>query len=426
MAERQALGIDISEYSRTGGINYALVKKNVQEGVYDFLIIKAGAGTSRSPLFEEQKQNVEQRGIPYATYHFTLPGQNMKEQAQKYVDWVGTDQPVYILDVETPLGGDRPPNRDEMREIIDEMVELTNKEPVIYSRMDVLQRIGFVNDARQYRLWIAQYLWDRSHLPSEKLQYHYLHDFTRDFSWSLPPSIQNTAIEENVILWQFSEKGKGPYYIYNLRTADPNFPIGKKSADLNISIKGRDEFMQLMFGGVSVATEVDAGEEEGEDQPVESTFPDMTNQDMLNLIFTAARPFTDDPWMDWIVRANLEYLAIPNANRSKPYTGPKIEDLPNLTAEEKAAISAVMMAQIDEGQPEEVPYPGMTNQDMINLIFTAAVPFTDDPWVNWIVRANLEYLAIPNVNRNKLYTGPKIEDLPNLTAEEKAAILAVM
>ena len=33
MSERQALGIDINEYSRTGGINYARVKDFVQESL---------------------------------------------------------------------------------------------------------------------------------------------------------------------------------------------------------------------------------------------------------------------------------------------------------------------------------------------------------------------------------------------------------
>jgi hypothetical protein len=63
---------------------------------------------------------------------------------------------------------------------------------------------------------------------------------------------------------------------------------------------------------------------------------------VLNLVFTAARPSTDDPWRDWIVRAHLKSLAIPVENRHKPYTGPRIEDFPNLTDEEKEAILAEM------------------------------------------------------------------------------------
>ena len=64
MAERQALGIDLNEYARTGGINYDLVKDFIQRGVYDFLIIKAGLGFTKSETFDEQRQNVERLDIP--------------------------------------------------------------------------------------------------------------------------------------------------------------------------------------------------------------------------------------------------------------------------------------------------------------------------------------------------------------------------
>jgi hypothetical protein len=120
----------------------------------------------------------------------------------------------------------------------------------------------------------------------------------------------------------------------------------------------------------------------------------------------------------------LEFLAIPAGNRSKPYTGPRIEDLPKLTKVEKEAMLAVMNTQGVPGEPVESTYPGLTNQDMVNLIFRAAAPFTDDPWRDWIVRANLEFLAVPSSNRSKPYSGPRIEDLPNLTEEEKGALLA--
>jgi GH25 family lysozyme M1 (1,4-beta-N-acetylmuramidase) len=423
MAERQALGVDINEYSRTGGDNFDLVKEHIQNGVYDFLIIKAGGGTVRGAIFDEQRENAERFGILYATYHFPLPNQDMRAQARRYVDWVGTQQPAYILDIERPREGPRPPNKAEMRTMIDEMEHLTGKQPVIYSRMGILQEIGFVDEARQYRLWMAQYMYDRSHLPAEQVQYRYFHDFTRDFAWSLPQSVLNTALEENVILWQFSEKGQGPYYVYNRHTQDPEYPTGKKSADLNISIKGRDEFLRRLFGEVPAVREEVEGEGEGRGRRTKPPYPGMINQEMINLIFTAARPFTDDPWMDWIVPADLEFLAVPPENRSKPYPGPKIEALPNLTKEEKSAILA-----LKDGQSRRVrgvaTYPGKTNQDMINLFFRASIPFTDDPWTDWVMRANLEYLAIPNENRGEPYTGPRIEDLPNLTDAEKEALLA--
>ena len=105
MAERQALGIDIHEFARTGGINYDLVNGFIQGGVYDFLIIKAGLGLNKSPLLDEQRQNVERLDIPYVTYHFVDPRVDMREQARQYVNWVGKGQPNYILDIESPSPG---------------------------------------------------------------------------------------------------------------------------------------------------------------------------------------------------------------------------------------------------------------------------------------------------------------------------------
>jgi GH25 family lysozyme M1 (1,4-beta-N-acetylmuramidase) len=73
MAQRQALGIDISHWSRTGGVNYEKVQKYVKEGTYDFLIIKAGQGLAESVLLIEQMKGAEQKGIPHTTYYFLDP-----------------------------------------------------------------------------------------------------------------------------------------------------------------------------------------------------------------------------------------------------------------------------------------------------------------------------------------------------------------
>jgi len=122
----------------------------------------------------------------------------------------------------------------------------------------------------------------------------------------------------------------------------------------------------------------------------------------------------------------LEFLAVPTANRSKPYTGPRIEDIPSIPEAAKKAILALIEApNIVFGLVDRI-FPKMTNQEMMLLIFKAALPFTDDPWNDWIVRAGLEELAVPNENRGKPYTGPRIENLPNLTEAEKKAILALL
>ncbi len=67
---------------------------------------------------------------------------------------------------------------------------------------------------------------------------------------------------------------------------------------------------------------------------------------MINFFFRAANnlPGHGQFWDDWIVPAGLSFLATPDtpAQRSKPYTGPRIEDLPRLTADQKQAVLNVM------------------------------------------------------------------------------------
>jgi len=219
--------------------------------------------------------------------------------------------------------------------------------------------------------------------------------------------------------------------VYNWLT--DNGDAGKRSADLNISIKGREAFMQEVFGTVPVIEKIRAVEPLN--QTLLPTYPDIDNQDMLDIIFEVALTFVlgrkhtpakRDPWRHWIVPAHLEYLSIPTFNRKKPYTGPRIEDLPGLNSEQKQALLVLIHPTNNRSRHFNRPFEGLTNHAMINLIFRAALPFTKDPWKDWVVPAGLEYLGVPRSNRGKPYTGPRIEDLPNLTDEQKNAILALM
>lgn len=339
MSERQALGIDIHEYSRTGGINYRRVKDFVQAGIYDFLIVKSGLGLYESSLWEEQKRNVEAINVPYVTYHFVDPDRDEKAQIRKYIDRVGSDQPNYILDVEIPYRGGRLPTRAELLTCCHEVQKLTGKRPILYSTMGILDSIGFRNDARQFKLWIALYKRMRT---DRRYFYRTFEDFVDDYAGTIPSTVRGTGLESNVILWQFSEKGDGRYYIFNARTNHPRWKVGAKDADLNISIEARQTFMQAMFGDDPGSTGGRGGVVVVGEQPQGPPYPGKRNQDIINWIFRAAAPFTNDPWHDWVVRAGLSSLAIPAANRGKPYQGPRIEDLPNLSDVEKAAILAAM------------------------------------------------------------------------------------
>jgi hypothetical protein len=349
---------------------------------------------------------------------------DIKKQAKHYVDLVGKDQPSYIADVELPYPvseGGRLPTRIELLTFLDELERLTQTRPIIYSRIQLLRLIRFMTAAENYKLWIAQYLWDRSVLPQEKVFYSFFNDFLDDYAGTLPPSVIGTGLTKNVLLWQFSEKGSGYHYIFNERTEDPRFTVGKKSADLNASIQERDTFMETMFGTTPppvIIIDDDDGGIEVEDEP---TYPDMKNQDMINLFFKVS---SEIQYWQWIKDAQLEYMAFPRENRTKPYTGPKIEDLPNLEDNEKDALLAALNGGTQE-LADQPTYPemGITNQDMINLFLAAS---SMSQYWQWIEDAQLEHMATPQHNRTKPYTGPKVEDLPNLSQEKKDKILAEM
>ncbi|MBC8507805.1 MAG: nuclear transport factor 2 family protein [Anaerolineales bacterium] len=252
MTDRQALGIDINQYARRGGTNFGLARDHIQAGVYDFVIIKVGLGFNKVDIFDEQVNGCIQHDIPWTTYHFPDPELNMVNQAKKYVDWMGSNQKSYIVDIESPRVGTPPPTRNQMRSYLGELETLIGKKPILYSNIDVLSTIGFINDARQYPLWIARYLYIRRLWPLQKKLYKKFDNFVDDHAWEIPSTATDVGLGEKVILWQFTHHGDGRFYIYNRHTNDPRFPDGMVNADLNISIKKRDEFMSEVFGDVHV------------------------------------------------------------------------------------------------------------------------------------------------------------------------------
>lgn len=256
--KRQAFAIDIDENARTGGINYDLVVKHIRAGVYDFLIIKAGLGMEPSEIFDEQRKYAEMYGIPYLTYHIPdphspnkdNPKQNMKLQAKLYADWVGKNQPKYITDIEVPGSHSRLPKRKEINSYLSELIKVTGNRPILYTRMNIIKSIGIENEAAHYDLWIADYADVKSDVKKERGRYRFIEDFLNDYKWALPVTVKNSKLEKNVILWQFSDAGLGPHYIYNEKTKHPIYQDGKKSADLSVSIKGRDEVLKKLFGKI--------------------------------------------------------------------------------------------------------------------------------------------------------------------------------
>lgn len=70
---------------------------------------------------------------------------------------------------------------------------------------------------------------------------------------------------------------------------------------------------------------------------------------------------------------------------------------------------------------EEPTYPGLVNQDLINLFLRVAAFVGESGW-NWLVQTGLEIIGLDRRSRFEPYHGPKIADLDFLTAEQRAAL----
>lgn len=397
----RAQGIDISKWQ----VSYDSTIK-----AHDFVFIKGTENIGIDPLFEQHAgeiANVPVRGV----YHFfrsigVEDSMFWKKQADHFLGVVEPhDFDVLFLDFERK--NNQPSIRfgEGARQWLDYVKEASGKKTLLYSNpasyQEYLVQYGqkWMNN---YDFWVAQYPFDRRW--DDQLN----NAISGDWHPRLP------AGHHDWKFWQFSADGnqKGP------ENGIPRQPwnVVPPAVDLDVF----NGTVSQLHSWLGIEPGVDGGVVGG----VAATYPGKTNQNMIDYIYEAAAPFTIDPWNDWIVRANLESLAIPDANRYRPYTGPEIKDLPGLTRKEKRAIQAVMKGEPIPDLQGEPTYPDMTNQDIINLIFKAAAPSTSDPWSEWIVPAGLEYLAIPDENRTKPYTGPKIKDLSGLDDIQKTAILA--
>jgi hypothetical protein len=74
---------------------------------------------------------------------------------------------------------------------------------------------------------------------------------------------------------------------------------------------------------------------------------------------------------------------------------------------------------------DEIPYPGLINQDMINIFYRAASVFGENGW-QWIAGEGLGYMAATRQMRYQPYKGPVIEDLSSLGEEQRQAMTTAL
>jgi hypothetical protein len=149
-------------------------------------------------------------------------------------------------------------------------------------------------------------------------------------------------------------------------------------------------------------------------------YPGLTNQDIINAFYGAGKLIEENGWI-LITQANLTHLA---QDRTAEYTGPAVPQLAGLDAD----LREKLLAEVNHllGMVSvETPYPGLVNQDIINLFYTAASAFGENGW-HWIARVGLTSLAATREARYQPYSGPEFQYLAGLNDDQKDSLLQAL
>lgn len=152
-------GIDVSRYQKE--ISWADVKemkvKNVAVG---FAFIKATEGFDiTDEQFEENIRAARQAGIPAGAYHYFIPSESGKMQAQHFLETVDLkkgDLPP-VLDIETVSGASVADLQQRVADWLDMVQKKYKALPVIYTNADFYKTF-LAGRFDKYPLWVAHYL----------------------------------------------------------------------------------------------------------------------------------------------------------------------------------------------------------------------------------------------------------------------------
>ncbi len=153
--------------------------------------------------------------------------------------------------------------------------------------------------------------------------------------------------------------------------------------------------------------------------PVEAPLS-LTNQQLINAVYRAAGQLAMPGW-HLLQKAGLSGLV---ADREAIYEGPSLTELSGLNDRERQALAA----EIGLAPPPPnltATYPGLLNQDVVNIFYRAAGQFNENGW-HWIGRVGLAHLAETRQTRYQPYTGPKFDQISLLDAARKAALQTVL
>lgn len=365
-----AAGIDVSHYQKR--IDWVKVKES---GV-SFAIIKATESNNFvDPRFDYNWTRTRQLGIPRGAYHFFRPKIDPRAQAQQFMKIAGqtlhsTDLPP-VLDIEASpefvrLEWTELKVEERLRRVkvwLETIESETGRKPMIYTGFySWFDYLGNSSMFVDYPLWIAAYNVTTPRIPANNWGGH---------GWTF---------------WQQTGKGVVP-------------GIRGEAACVDMDIFRSD--LHDLYGW--------SGFKESRSLP-----PEVTNGDMMAaLIDTAdALGVSSDALVE---DTGLKYLVDPVSNSLRPYDGPAISDL-DLTEEQRKKLNDVLEEYLGKNS---VVYR-ITHQDLINAFYYAASLEDIAGWT-LLTKAGLAYLTN---QRDAVYDGPVIEDLPGLTPAQIEAILA--
>ena len=212
-------GTDISHWQ--GNINWQKMKsKNVK-----YVFMKASEGASfRDPRFTDNWKNAKEAGLYRGAYHFYRNGVNPITQAHLLMSQLNGDKgelPL-VLDCEDTIGT---VDKQELLGCLKEIENLSGRKPIIYTgKWWWNPKVGNVEWAKEYDLWIAQYV--NVSQPSLPIGFN---------KW---------------LFWQYSSSGNGAQYGVSSNRIDLNNFNGAQE-DLKAYVSWKKTvylFSKNMFG----------------------------------------------------------------------------------------------------------------------------------------------------------------------------------
>lgn len=154
-------GIDVASHQHPDGA--AIDWQRVADSGQSFAFIKASEGTGYvNPYFSSDSAKAAAAGVTPGSYHYAKPGlTDPRAEARHYAATLTTGtQPSLppVLDIEE--SGGLPPEelQNWVRDWIDEIINLTGREPIIYTYQHFwLNDMGNTEEFSEYPLWLAYY-----------------------------------------------------------------------------------------------------------------------------------------------------------------------------------------------------------------------------------------------------------------------------